>query len=73
MNSLEWLGYAATAVFASSYFLKSASALRKVQLVAAALWVGYGLMIHAMPVVVSNLVVMTIAGGSLVVSRRAEG
>lgn len=70
MMNLEWLGYCATAVFASSYFLKSPSALRKVQALAALLWIAYGLMIRATPVVVANAVVMAIAVSSLIASRR---
>ncbi len=74
MMNLEWLGYAATAVFASSYFLKSPRALRKVQALAALLWIGYGVMIRATPVIVANAVVMAIAVSSLFASRRqAEG
>src|SRR5476649_1390498 len=55
---LDWI---ATALFASSYFFKQPMALRKVQAGAAMLWVVYGLIIHALPVVVANLVVASVA------------
>lgn len=58
---LEWIGWVATAFFASSYFFKQADVLRKVQAGAALLWVIYGLIIHAFPVVVANLVVASVA------------
>jgi hypothetical protein len=58
---LEWIGWVATAFFASSYFFKQADVLRKVQAGAALLWVIYGLIIHALPVVVANLVVASVA------------
>jgi hypothetical protein len=58
---LEWIGWVATALFASSYFFKQPMALRKVQAGAAMLWVIYGLIIHAFPVVVANLVVASVA------------
>jgi len=58
---LEWIGWVATAFFASSYFFKQPNALRKVQAGAALLWVIYGLIIHAFPVVVANLVVASVA------------
>jgi CBS domain-containing protein len=45
------IGWIATALFASSYLFKRPAALRKVQALAAALWVVYGLVIHAAPVV----------------------
>jgi hypothetical protein len=61
---LDWIGWTATALFASSYFFKRPMALRKVQAGAALLWVVYGLMIHALPVVVANLVVATVAVAS---------
>lgn len=58
---LDWIGWLATAIFASSYFFKQPLALRRVQAGAALLWVIYGLIIHAPPVVVANLVVAAIA------------
>lgn len=54
---LNALGWTATAFFASSYFFKQAAALRKIQAVAALLWIIYGIEIHSAPVVVSNLMV----------------
>ena len=60
----DWIGWIATALFASSYFFKQPGALRKVQAGAALLWVLYGLIIHALPVVVANVVVATVAVGS---------
>lgn len=61
---LDWIGWVATALFASSYFFKQPMALRKVQALAALLWVVYGLTIHALPVVAANLVVAAVAVGS---------
>ena len=61
---LEWIGWIATAVFASSYLFKQPLALRRVQAGAALLWVIYGLIIHAFPVVVANLVVAGMAAYS---------
>ena len=58
---LDWIGWIATAVFASSYLFKQPMALRRVQAAAALLWVIYGLIIHALPVVVANLVVAGMA------------
>jgi hypothetical protein len=58
---LSWIGWAATAVFASSYLFKHPIVLRKVQAAAAILWVIYGLMIKASPVVVANLLVASMA------------
>jgi hypothetical protein len=59
------IGWVATALFAASYLFKRPSALRKVQALAAALWVCYGVVIHAMPVVVANLAVAGMALWSL--------
>ena len=61
---LDWIGWIATAVFASSYLFKQPLALRWVQAGAALLWVIYGLIIHAFPVVVANLVVAGMAAYS---------
>ena len=69
---LEWIGWVATAFFASSYFFKQADVLRRVQAGAAMLWVIYGLIIHAFPVVVANLVVATVALYSSYADRRRK-
>ena len=69
---VEWLGWLATAAFASSYMCKKPAMLRKAQAGAALLWVIYGFLIHAFPVVVANLVVAAVAGWSSI-SRDYEG
>ena len=67
--SASWVGWAATTVFAISYFCKSPIALRRVQGGAAILWATYGVMIHATPVIVANVLV---AGMALYSSFRRE-
>jgi hypothetical protein len=57
----EWIGWLATAVFAASYFCRRPVVLRRVQALAALLWVSYGLLIKAPPVVVANVVVAVLA------------
>ena len=57
----EWIGWIATAVFAVSYFCSRPVALRRVQALAALLWIGYGIIIKAPPVIVANLVVAAMA------------
>jgi hypothetical protein len=55
------LGWVATAVFAGSYFLGRPAALRRGQMCGAALWVGYGILVQAPPVVAANLLVLAAA------------
>ena len=57
----EWLGWVATAIFAASYFCKRPDALRALQALAALLWIGYGVIIGAPPVIVANVVVAALA------------
>jgi hypothetical protein len=57
----EWIGWIATAVFASSYRCKDPLQLRRVQAVAACMWVAYGAIIGAAPVLVANLLVAGVA------------
>jgi hypothetical protein len=63
MNHLgiELLGWSATAVFVGSYFFARPSRLRSVQMVGALLWVIYGALIHASPVIVANVLVFSAA------------
>jgi hypothetical protein len=68
---LDLIGWAATAVFASSYFFSAPGKLRWVQASAAVMWVIYGVMLGAKPVIVANLIVAGAAGyTSLVGDRR---
>ena len=54
----DLIGWVATAVFVGSYLCTRADALRKVQMVGAALWIGYGLLMQG--VVLTLLVKMII-------------
>jgi hypothetical protein len=60
----EWIGWGATAVFAASYLCRRPAVLRRVQALAASVWIVYGLAIGARPVVVANAVVAALALGS---------
>lgn len=57
----EWIGWVATATFASSYFFRKPAVLRRIQALAALLWISYGAIIHALPVIVANVVVAAVA------------
>ncbi|MEK7833881.1 MAG: YgjV family protein [Acidobacteriota bacterium] len=57
----EWIGWVATAVFAISYFCRKPAMLRRTQALAALLWIGYGVIIKAPPVIVANVVVAAMA------------
>jgi uncharacterized protein with PQ loop repeat len=61
----DWIGWVATIIFAASYLCKKPEALRRVQALAALLWIAYGVLIHALPVIVANVVVATFAIYSL--------
>ena len=62
---IDYVGWAATGVFVASYFFTRAQAIKGVQMVGALIWVTYGLMIGASPVVVANLLVFTVAAWTL--------
>ena len=68
---LDAIGWIATAVFTISYLFKSGSALRRVQAVAAVLWIAYGIAISAKPVIVANIVVALSAIISALSNRAA--
>ena len=68
MSTADLVGWAATAVFAASYFSGRPEMLRRVQIVGALLWTVYGLLSHAAPVVGANLLLVVVA---LWTARRA--
>jgi hypothetical protein len=55
---IDAVGWAATAAFVASYFFPRAAQLRAAQMLGAALWLGYGLLLHAPPVIVANVLVL---------------
>jgi hypothetical protein len=65
----EYLGWVATAIFVSSYFFTRPALLRAAQMVGACLWIVYGVLIHAIPVVVANGLVFAAAAWTLLRSR----
>ena len=62
---IEYLGWAATAVFVGSYLCQRSDVLKRVQMIGAAMWVAYGLLIEAAPVVTANILVFGAAGWAL--------
>jgi ethanolamine utilization cobalamin adenosyltransferase len=66
---IDYLGWAATAVFVSSYFFDRADLLRAVQMLGAILWVIYGALIGAIPVVAANLLVFAAAAWATIRGR----
>ena len=66
---IDYLGWTATAVFVGSYFCAGEAALKRMQMLGALMWTGYGLVIGASPVVAANLLVFGAAAWTL--SRRS--
>jgi hypothetical protein len=64
-----WLGWTATAVFTASYLCRNAAALRRVQAAGALLWIAYGVLIGAPPVIAANVLVMGVALWSIRAGR----
>jgi len=59
--TIQLLGWTATAVFVGSYFFRQPWLLRGVQMGGALLWVTYGVLIDAVPVIVANVLVFSAA------------
>jgi hypothetical protein len=68
----ELLGWTATAVFVGSYFFVRPSLLRGVQMFGALLWVTYGVLINASPVIVANVLVFSAAAWTTYRARPAR-
>jgi hypothetical protein len=60
---VDGLGWAATAVFVGSYFTRPA-VLTRVQMAGALMWIAYGLLVQAPPVVAANVLVFAAAAWS---------
>jgi len=57
---IDLVGWLATAVFLSSYLVRPAHLL-KVQILGALIWVAYGVLLQASPIVVANLLLVAVA------------
>jgi hypothetical protein len=58
---IEGLGWVATAVFVGSYFCANPLALKRVQMLGALMWIAYGMLLGASPVIVANALVFAAA------------
>ena len=58
MTLADAIGWTATTVFTASYLTRGPSALRRVQMSGACLWLTYGLVTQAAPVIGSNILVL---------------
>ena len=58
MTLADAIGWTATAVFTASYLTRRQSTLRRVQMSGACLWLTYGLVTQAAPVIGSNILVL---------------
>jgi len=67
---VDYLGWAATAVFVASYFCTSPTAMRRIQMLGAVMWMAYAVVMHAAPVFVANLLVLCAAAWTASSSRR---
>jgi hypothetical protein len=67
------LGWVATAVFVGSYFFRRPAVLRGIQMLGAALWIVYGVLIAAKPVVAANVLVFAAAAWTLLRQNAALG
>jgi hypothetical protein len=69
--AVELLGWTATAVFVASYFAARPSRLRAIQMLGALLWITYGFLIGASPVIVANVLVLSAAAWTTFRKREA--
>lgn len=60
MSTTDLVGWAATAAFAASYLLHERR-MRLVQMLGAALWLAYGLLLGEPPIIVANALVLLVA------------
>ena len=70
MAPVDLVGWCATAVFVASYFFSKPEVLRRVQMAGALLWMVYGILLSAPPVIAANVLVLLAAAWT---ARRASG
>ena len=68
-----WAGWVATTLTVSSYFFKRPITLRVIQATSAFVWLVYGSLIHSGPVLVTNVLVVVAALGSIFFMMKGTG
>jgi len=68
--AVEVLGWLATVTFVASYFFARPGVLVRVQMIGGALWILYGALMHAMPVVAANALVILAAAWKILQGPR---
>jgi hypothetical protein len=71
LSLADSVGWMATAVFVASYFFSKPAMLRGLQMLGAALWMTFGVLIASKPVIVANVLVFAAAGWTLLRQRGA--
>ena len=72
MSVPDAIGWIATAVFVASYFFSKPAMLRGLQMLGAALWMAFGVVIASKPAIASNVLVFAAAGWTLMRERAAN-
>jgi hypothetical protein len=72
MSPADTVGWIATAVFVASYFFPKPAMLRGLQMLGAALWMTFGVLIASKPVIAANVLVFAAAGWTLMRARAAS-
>lgn len=72
LSGPDVVGWTATAVFVASYFFSKPTMLRGLQMLGAALWLTFGVLISSKPVIVANVLVFAAAGWTLMRTRAAN-
>lgn len=72
-HAADVLGWVATAVFVGSYFFRRAAVLRGIQMLGSALWIIYGVLIAARPVIAANVLVFAAAAWTLLRENASVG
>jgi hypothetical protein len=62
---VEYIGWIATTVFVGSYFCARADMLKRIQMLGALIWVAYGFLIGASPVIAANVLVFAAAAWTM--------
>jgi uncharacterized protein with PQ loop repeat len=72
-ETTQWIGWVATAMTVGSYFCRNQLTLRRIQAVAALVWMTYGILISARPIITANVIVASVAAWSTLRGRGRDG
>lgn len=70
---INYIGWVAVVISASSYFATNPISLRIIQAIASVVWIIYGIYFHSTPIIAANIIIAVLSLTSLALLKKSPG